>query len=225
MFAVVEFSDGRYEEADVIREYGGCIEFRTLDGHEYEFKPNHRGLFRECRGVLGDCIFTEKIRRVMIPTNKEGEKELMGYLKKGEKEMTKHKLTEKFLEAQKAVEAARDTLNTAISDLKKVEKMIEEQAKKPKMICKDGKSIEIVKYRKYSDGYVEFETAVTRYKYIRVGKTKEYVLPRNGLHCTLESDIGHVFEVYDSIDCRYHERDYIDHIELLEGVDEYDKYR
>ena len=139
--------------------------------------------------------------------------------------MTNYELSKKFLEAQKAVEAARDTLNAAMSDLKKVEKMIEERVKKPRMVCKDGKSIEIVKYRKYSEGYVEFETRGTRYRYVRVGESKEYVLPRNGLHCTLESNIGHVFEVYDSIACRYFERDYIDHIELLEGVEDYDKTR
>ena len=135
--------------------------------------------------------------------------------------MSKHNVKEKLLEARKAVDVARDTLNAAISNLKKVEKMIEEQAKKPMLHNTSGSSFEIVKYRKYSDGYVEFETANGRYRYIKLSKSKEYVLPKNELHCTLESHLSHVFEAYDPILHRYDKLDWIDHIELLKGVDEY----
>lgn len=225
MFGVARFEDGHYEEVNITKQSEDFIEFVTSDRRKLVYSPNPRHLFKEYRPIYDDWIYTNRILSVMCSDTKEGREELRGYLMKGEKEMTKHELTEKLLEAQKAVEAARDTLNTAMSDLKKVEKLIEEQAKKPMAYFKSGNRFEIVKYRKYSDSYVEFETASFKYRYIRLGSSKEYVIPRNGLYCTLESEIGHIFETFNSVTEKYEPIDYIDRIELLEGVDEYDSSR
>ena len=138
--------------------------------------------------------------------------------------MTKHEMTKKFLAAQEAVEKAKKSLEKATDDLKKVEKLIEEQANpKPKMIYKSDWEIEITKYTKYSDKYIEFETKDGRRgRYIELGASKAYTYPNNKMTVTLEAHIGHVFEMYDFISNKYTEANLIDHIKLLEGVDEYD---
>lgn len=143
---------------------------------------------------------------------------------KGEKDMKTDNLTKELHAAQEAVIKAEEDLEKATEDLKKIVEAIEERAKKkPIMYFTNGSSFEIVKYRKYSDSYVEFETANYKYRYIKLSKSEKYTLPKNGLHCTLESHLGHVFEAYDLILNRYDKLDWIDHIELLEGVDEYDQ--
>lgn len=146
---------------------------------------------------------------------------------RGEKEMTKHEMTKQFLAAQEAVSKAKKALEKATDDLTRVVKMIEEQVNsKPKLVYKSGWEIEITKYTKYSDKYIEFETIDGRRgRYIELGASKTYTYPNNKMSVVLESHIGHIFEMYDYISHKYTEANLIDHIELLEGVDEYDKAR
>ena len=139
--------------------------------------------------------------------------------------MTKNEMTKRFLAAQEAVEKAKKSLEKATEDLKKVEKLIEEQANpKPKMVYKSGHEVEITKYTKYSDKYIEFETKDHRRgRYVELGTSKAYTYPNNKMTVTIEAHIGHVFELYDFISNKYTEANLIDRIELLEGVDKYDQ--
>lgn len=223
MFGVAEFKDGHYEEVDVVDCKKDSICFITSDGTRYKYEENRRFLFQKYRPDYMDWVFINNIRRVMLSATDDGKHELRGYLKKGEKGMNKHDLTKQFLAAQEAVEKARKSLESATENLKKVEKMMEEQAKKkPKMVYKNGPIIEIKKYKKYSDNYIEFETVDGRSgRYIGLGTSKTYTYPNNKASVVLESHIGHVFEMYDFISHKYTEANLIDHIELLEGVVEY----
>lgn len=138
--------------------------------------------------------------------------------------MTKHEITKQFLAAQEAVEKAKKALEKATENLTRVEKQIEDMVKKPKIVYKSDWTIEIKKYKKYSDKYIEFETVDGRRgRYVELGESKSYTYPNNKMSVVLESHIGHVFELYDYISHKYTEADLIDHIELLEGVDEYDQ--
>lgn len=141
--------------------------------------------------------------------------------------MIKYEMARQFLVAQKDVEEAKKALKKATDNLSKIEKLIEEQiSPKPKMVHKSSRTFEIEKYKKYSDKYIEFELMDgNRGRYVALGTSKSYTYPNSKATDTLESLTGHAFEMYDLIANKYAAVDYIDHIELLEGVDEYDKTR
>ena len=148
--------------------------------------------------------------------------------------MTKHEMTKQFLAAQEAVSKAKEALEKATDDLKRVKKQIEEMAKaKPKMFFNGNRptwalgcipEIEITKYHKYSDEYVEFVTQYGRFRYIKTYTTTKCKFP-SPPEMTFITNAGYIFERYDCLNRRYMAVDYIDHIELLEGVDEYDNSR
>jgi hypothetical protein len=242
MLAVVELSDGSYKKAEIIGPYIGDVIDFVVDGTKYRYVAHYQtdeDLY--IKGVIGAKNFlprpfnhaflkyrpdlyinayfvTDDIRRLMTATNEDGEKELMELLKtKGVKEMSINQLATKYTAAVDAVNKADENLREAKKNLKDLEREIEEMNKKPMVYFKNGYHGVIMKYEVSNDGdVVEFEMASgQRYMYyIRTVYDKK----------TFPNKIPK-FERYDGHYNEWVPIDTIDHIELLEGVDEYDKTR
>lgn len=145
--------------------------------------------------------------------------------------MSKNKITKDYLAAMDAVNKAEDNLKEAKKKLKDLEEKIEAMNKKPMMYYNDGREFEIVNYRvhnvyecskhsviefrgKVVTSYVEFETSVRKYRYITTRDPNRYTIPNETSK----------FEYYNIISNTWYDcSDIIDRIELLEGVDCYDK--
>ena len=86
---------------------------------------------------------------------------------------------------------------------------------------KNGFRQEIIRYKKYSDEYIEFTFGGFEYRFISAHKPDSCVFPKPGFGtCVFECRIGNA--KWEPIP-EWHSS--IDHIELLKGVDEYDKDR
>ena len=96
--------------------------------------------------------------------------------------------------------------------------------KKPKLVWIDGTTSEIIKYKRYSDEYIEVETYANRFRYIDTcDPTERLEFPVKRGVVTLRKNTNYCFERYDFVCDRWHPiTTSIDHIELLPGVQEYD---
>jgi hypothetical protein len=137
--------------------------------------------------------------------------------------------------ARKDVDKARDILAKAEEHMKELEKRIKDfdnpkpmiylNLTAPSSITEISLKHEITHYIKHSDEYIEFEALGCTYRYLEKYETKTHTYPPKALHCSVKSYVKHVFEIYDFASKKWRSVDYIDHIELLEGVDSYDKTR
>lgn len=141
--------------------------------------------------------------------------------------MTINQLATKYTAAVDAVNKAEENLREAKKNLKDLEREIEEMNKKPKpkVYCDNGDVVEIVKYRKHSTQFIEFETEAGKFRFIETNGSEEIVFPIKKTCIILNKSKGHVFERYNPLTREYRCVSHIDHIELLKGEDEYDKTR
>lgn len=135
----------------------------------------------------------------------------------------KEKLQSQIKDLKLQIKKANEYIERSMNELKRLEDVLNDaNNQKPKIVYKSDWTIELKKYKKYSDGYIEFETVDgSRGRYVELGASKSYTYPNNKMSVVLESHIGHVFEMYDCISHKYTEANLIDRIELLEGVVEY----
>lgn len=142
------------------------------------------------------------------------------------KKMINNDLQTQLSIARKDVDKARAALETAEKHLKELDEQIKEADKqKPFVYFTDNSREEIIYYRKYSDEYIEFKLDdIFDYRYVKTYTSKNYTYPpRKTSVCTIITDARNIFERCSLSSKKYKTVNYIDHIELLEGVDEYDK--
>lgn len=141
-------------------------------------------------------------------------------------------MTNKMFEKLKA---AKEAFDKAAEEYQKLSKEIEEAlADKPRMVFNKNVSYElaytneITRYFKYSDYYIEFDCYGHTYRYIRYGDSNKWKFPRaKKLDASYTAIFTgrDVFQRYSYVSRTWEDVDYIERIELLEGVTEYDKNR
>ena len=119
----------------------------------------------------------------------------------------------------KKAENRLETLNKKLEELEKKKKIKKPTVRInisfmgiPDLMCID---YDITRYTKYSDRYIEFEALGYRYRYIKANATSNHVYP-----CPRPE---YIFELYDDANAKYKRVDYIECINLLEGVAEYEE--
>ena len=107
---------------------------------------------------------------------------------------------EKYLLVEKAAQS--------VMDVKKSE------SKTPMIHGKDGTTREIIRYHRYNDDCVDFESNRYKYRMTYIMEIGKNFYPHGKIHR---------FETYDDVFKDWKETTWISGIELIEGVDEYDK--
>lgn len=148
--------------------------------------------------------------------------------------MCKEKLQKEIDSLKEEMKRASEHADLARIKIERLEEELKELDKKPMMRLTDdapdwlldmsryGRK-EITHYRKYSDTFIEFEVFEFRYRYIEsiTSNYIKYPLERGVAHyCSYPKDI---FQIYDYSCKDWKDVDYIKYIELIPGVDEYDK--
>lgn len=145
----------------------------------------------------------------------------------------KKKLQNQIDALKKQIEKSMEYVDRSRIELERLEEELAECDKvKPKMRVKvtapdqltnGGLDHEITHYRKYSDEFIEFEARGCRYRYVKSYKTSAIKFPPEpgGMSCIINSK--NIFEIYDFVLNKYVPVDCIKYIELIPGVDEYDK--
>ena len=137
------------------------------------------------------------------------------------------------------IEKLKSAANKAAEEYQKLSKELEEAlTAKPRIILNYSKlygrmekvlldnSDEITYYKKYSDEYIEFEAGDCTFRYLRTGDSAVWEFPKKDKSgVTLVTNSSDVFQIYDFSVGKWYDVDYIERIELLEGVKEYDKNR
>ena len=136
----------------------------------------------------------------------------------------KDKLQTQIDDLKLQIKKANEYTDRARIELERLEEKLKECDKKPYMYTSLNNKYEIVKYRKYSHCYIEFETERFKHRYIvpdTFGDVK--FPPKSGpiAYCSKDP----IFEIHDIVSGNYVPADYIKSIELIPGVDEYDKNR
>ena len=143
-------------------------------------------------------------------------------------EMKINGVEKEILSAQQTLEKAEGRLKGLKEELEKLKEMkkvpmIHLKHNKPAWFIECDLGYEIMKYHKYSDKYIEFETSQYKFRFIEAYKSENCEFPMKTYKTTLHKNIEYIFEIYDVVCKEYKPCAFIDHIELLEGVDVYDK--
>lgn len=127
-------------------------------------------------------------------------------------------LEHEIYSAQQSLEKAEGRVKALKEELEKLKEM----KKVPMLYWKIGAGNEIVRYVKHSDEFIEFETRNYRYRYIRSYTTGDTVYPRkHGVSVVVNAK--DIFQKKSVLTKEWVDLKEVDHIELLEGVDVYDK--
>lgn len=131
-----------------------------------------------------------------------------------------NKAIDKCVKAFNEYIEATNQLNSVLND--KIQNFKEEMDKHiPRMLDKNDCGHAIIKYHKYSDDFIEFETSDNKYRYVTTGMSNKYTFPIDTLSCMTVTD--RKFQVYSYLTHKYEDIGYVKRIELLEGVNEYDQ--
>ena len=131
---------------------------------------------------------------------------------------------------KESINKARTTINSAEQEIQKLTKSLENLDrelekcnKKPMIYFTNGKSSEIVSYEKYNDEYIEFKTRDYAYKYFLKYNSDLYIYPRIPGMLQSINNVQNVFKRTLRGVNYWHDPIPVDHIELLKGVDKYEK--
>lgn len=154
--------------------------------------------------------------------------DLSNYTKR---ELSKKEAIERDIKKVKeSINKARTTINSAEQEIQKLTKSLENLDrelekcnKKPMIYFTNGESSEIVSYEKYNDEYIEFKTMDYVYKYFLKYNSDLYIYPRIPGMLQSINNVQNVFKRTVRGVNYWHDSIPVDHIELLKGVDKYEK--